>query len=50
MMKHSGDIVCYILEFLPVGVCIIDSAYTTHYPENADTGDSDSNAKFRGSQ
>lgn len=28
MLKGSGDIVCTILEYLPIGICIIDSDYT----------------------
>ncbi|WAI00377.1 PAS domain-containing protein [Methanogenium organophilum] len=31
MMKSSGDIVFTMLEYLPVGVCIIDSDYTVHF-------------------
>lgn len=30
MLKSSGDIVCTILEYLPVGICIIDSDYVVH--------------------
>ena len=31
MMQSSGDIVSPILEYLPVGICIIDSDYTIHF-------------------
>ena len=31
MSQRSGDTIWHVLEYLPVGVCIVDSDYTVHF-------------------